>query len=111
FPWALASGGYVVGFIFAAWVVGWFAEKSWDRKYLGLLSMLAANAILYVPGLIWLNIDAAGGDWAKTLEWGLYPFIVGDLMKLYAATLTLPAAWALVNKIRPDADTDDAAGG
>ena len=69
--------------------------------------MLAANVILYVPGLIWLNIDAAGGDWAKTLEWGLYPFIVGDLMKLYAATLTLPAAWALVKKIRPDADTDD----
>ena len=104
FPWAISSGGYIVGFILAAWVVGHFAEKSWDRKSLGLLAMLAANAILYVPGLIWLNIDAAGGDWAKTLEWGLYPFIVGDLMKLYAATLTLPAAWALVRKIRPDTD-------
>ena len=104
FPWAIASGGYIVGFILAAWVVGRLAEKSWDRKSLGLLAMLAANAILYVPGLIWLNIDAADGDWAKTLEWGLYPFIVGDLMKLYAATLTLPAAWALVRKIRPDTD-------
>ena len=109
FPWAISSGGYIVGFILAAWVVGRFAEKSWDRKYLGLLAMLAANAILYVPGLIWLNIDAAGGDWAKTLEWGLYPFIVGDMMKLYAATLTLPAAWALVRKIRPDTDTDNSA--
>jgi biotin transport system substrate-specific component len=101
-PWAIASGGYIVGFILAAWVTGYFAERSWDRKSLGLLAMLAGNVILYVPGLLWLNIDVADGDWAKTLEWGLYPFIVGDLMKLYLATLTLPAAWALVRKIRGD---------
>ena len=101
-PWAIASGGYIVGFILAAWVTGYFAERSWDRKSLGLLAMLAGNVILYVPGLLWLNIDVADGDWAKTLEWGLYPFVVGDLMKLYVATLTLPAAWALVRKIRGD---------
>ena len=69
--------------------------------------MLGGNAILYVPGLLWLNILTAKGDWAKTLEWGLYPFIAGDLMKLYAATLTLPIAWALVRKIRQKTDTDD----
>ena len=124
FPWAISSGGYIVGFILAAWVVGHFAEKSWDRKTLGLLAMLAANAILYVPGLLWLayliatewivpgyspptplgEFIAGDGTWSKTLQGGLYPFIVGDLMKLYAATLTLPAAWALVRKIRPDTD-------
>ena len=125
FPWAISSGGYIVGFILAAWVVGRFAEKSWDRKTLGLLAMLAANAVLYVPGLLWLayliatewivpgtttplgEFIAGDGTLNKTLQGGLYPFIVGDLMKLYAATLTLPAAWVLVRKIRPDADTDD----
>ncbi len=104
FPWSIASGGYIVGFILAAWVTGHFAERAWDRRYLGLLAMLGGNAILYIPGLIWLNIDAAEGDWAKTMEWGLYPFIVGDLMKLYLATLTLPAAWALVRKLKGESD-------
>ena len=99
-PWAIASGGYIVGFILAAWVTGFFAERLWDRKPLGLISMLAGNVVLYVPGLLWLYVDVAGQDWSKTLEWGLYPFIVGDLMKLYLATLTLPAAWALVRKFK-----------
>ena len=99
-PWAISSGGYIVGFILAAWVTGFFAERLWDRKPLGLLAMLAGNVILYVPGLLWLYADVAGRDWAKTLEWGLYPFIVGDLMKLYLATLTLPAAWALVGRLK-----------
>ena len=101
-PWAIASGGYIVGFIFAAWVTGFFAERLWDRKPLGLIAMLAGNVVLYVPGLLWLYIDVAGREWGKTFEWGLYPFIVGDLMKLYLATLTLPAAWALVNKFKQE---------
>ena len=96
-PWDLSSGGYIVGFIVAAFVTGYLAERAWDRKPWGILGMLAGNAVLYVPGLIWLNIDAAEGDWSKTLAWGLYPFIVGDLTKLYLASLALPAAWKLVS--------------
>ena len=107
-PWAISGGGYIVGFILAAWVIGYFAERSWDRKPLGLLAMLAGNVILYVPGLFWLywlistewahpeqgyilaEVIKVDGDWSKTLIAGLYPFVVGDLMKLYAATLALP---------------------
>ena len=80
--------------------MGWLAERGWDRRQWVHLSMFLGNALLYVPGLLWLNIDAADGDWAKTLEWGLYPFIVGDMMKLFLASLTLPAAWALVAWLR-----------
>ena len=53
-PWSIASGGYIVGFILAAYVTGLLAERSWDRKSWGSLAMLAGNAILYVPGLLWL---------------------------------------------------------
>ena len=98
--WSLSSGGYIVGFVAAAALVGWLAERGWDRRQWVHLSMFLGNALLYVPGLLWLNIDAADGDWAKTLEWGLYPFIVGDMMKLFLASLTLPAAWALVAWLR-----------
>ena len=100
-PWDLASGGYIVGFVAAAFVTGYLAERAWDRKPWGILGMLAGNAILYVPGLLWLNYDAAGGDWSKTLEWGLYPFIVGDLTKLYLASLSLPVAWKLLDRFKP----------
>jgi biotin transporter BioY len=80
--------------------------------------MLTANALVYVPGLLWLAY-LIGTDWVapggskpiselisgsdtldKTLKGGLYPFIVGDLMKLLAASLALPAAWALVARVR-----------
>ena len=97
-PWSIASGGYIVGFILAAYVTGLLAERSWDRKSWGSLAMLAGNAVLYVPGLLWLHTFV--GDWSKTMEFGLYPFIVGDLMKLYAASLVLPGAWALVNRFK-----------
>ena len=106
--WSLASGGYIVGFIMAAWLVGRLAERGWDRGAWAPLAMLLGNAVLYVPGLLWLNYDAAGGDWSTTLEWGLYPFIAGDLMKLLLAALTLPAAWALVARLRGRGGAGDA---
>ncbi len=95
--WNLPSGGYIVGFIGAAWVVGRLAERGWDRSWRALIAMLAGNAVLYVPGLLWLRYDLSI-DWATTLDWGLWPFVAGDLVKLYAASLALPAAWALVGR-------------
>ncbi len=100
FVWSIASGGYIVGFIPAAFLVGWLAERGWDRRAWILLSMLAGNVILYIPGLLWLSTFAPAGDkLAATLEWGLYPFIIGDAIKLAAASLLLPAAWSLVNMV------------
>ncbi len=101
FAWSIASGGYIVGFIPAAYAVGWLAERGWDRKPRILLSMLAGNVILYVPGLLWLSTFApAETRWATTLEWGFYPFIIGDAIKLAAASLLLPGAWEVVNLVR-----------
>lgn len=100
--WSIASGGYIVGFVPAAFVVGWLCERGWDRKPRILLAMLAGNILLYIPGLLWLAFFAAPAEsrWATTLDWGLYPFIPGDLIKLYAAALLLPGAWGLVNLIK-----------
>lgn len=102
FVGSIASGGYIVGFVPAVFVVGWLCERGWDRKPGILLAMLAGNIILYIPGLLWLAAFAAPAEsrWATTLEWGLYPFILGDLLKLFAAALLLPGGWALVNLIK-----------
>jgi biotin transport system substrate-specific component len=116
--WNLSSGGYIVGFVFAAYFVGHFAERAWDRKPWSILVMLGSNALVYIPGLLWLfyliasgwvppgasqpisEFIAGNGTLDKTLKGGLYPFIAGDLMKIYLATVTLPLAWALVNRFK-----------
>ena len=93
--WGLASGGYLFGFILAAFVVGLLAERGWDRKPLIIVAMFLGNIVLYVPGLIQLSFFVPEG---KVLEFGLYPFIIGDLIKLTIAVLALPAAWWFVYK-------------
>ncbi len=112
-PWDISSGGYILGFIFAAALVGFLAERHWDRKPWVHLGMLLGNIVLYIPGILWLayligtdwvhpagkplgELIAGSSTWDKALKGGLYPFIVGDLMKLVIASLTLPTAWALV---------------
>ena len=103
--WQIASGGYIVGFIGAAWVVGRLSERGWDRSWRVLLALLAGNVILYVPGLLWLGYWAVDNGWTSgasiipdTLQWGLWPFVAGDLAKLYVASVALPGAWALVGR-------------
>ena len=103
--WNLSSGGYIVGFIGAAWVVGRLAERGWDRSWRVLLALLAGNVVLYVPGLLWLGYWAVDNEWTSgasiipdTLQWGLWPFVAGDLAKLYVASVALPGAWALVGR-------------
>jgi biotin transporter BioY len=116
--WDITSGGYIVGFILAAGLVGFLAERGIDRGPWVQLGMLAGSALIYLPGLLWLGY-LIGTDWVapgasrpvsdlisgsgtldKTLKGGLYPFIVGDLMKLIAAAMVLPAAWALVDRLK-----------
>jgi biotin transport system substrate-specific component len=94
------TGGYLLGFVIAAMVVGWFAERGWDRSRWIVLPMLLGNALIYVPGLLWLHQwQRVVGLEGHTLDLGLWPFVPGDLLKLVAAALALPAAWTLVERL------------
>ena len=95
--WDLASGGYLIGFIPAAFIVGWLCERGWDRKPWIIVAMLAGNAMLYLPGLLQLSLFVPKD---KVFEYGLFPFIVGDLVKLYFASLIVPTAWGLLDRRR-----------
>jgi len=92
--WELASGGYIIGFIAAAYVVGFLCERGWDTKSWIMVAMLAGNIVLYIPGLIQLSFFVPDD---KVMEYGLYPFIAGDMIKLYIAAISVPAAWGLFN--------------
>ena len=104
--WTLPSGGYIVGFIPAAALVGWLCQRGWNRRPWLLAAMLLANAVIYVPGLLQLNLflppDAAAA-WGCADVWqcGLLPFIPGDLVKLIAVSLAVPAGWALLDRFVP----------
>ncbi|HVR66051.1 MAG TPA: biotin transporter BioY [Verrucomicrobiae bacterium] len=90
------TGGYLFGFVAAAAVVGWLAERGWDRNILTMaLAMLIGNVVLYVPGIVWLS-NFTG--WEKVFDYGLYPFVIGDAVKLAAAALLLPAAWQFMRR-------------
>ncbi|MGE0008866.1 MAG: biotin transporter BioY, partial [Parvibaculaceae bacterium] len=90
------TGGYLVGFVLAAALVGWFAERGLDRRVLAMFGvMMLGAAVLYVPGLLWLA-NYTGYD--KVLELGLYPFLWGDLLKAVLAAVAFPAAWSFLGK-------------
>lgn len=91
------SGGYIIGFILAAGLVGWLTERGWDRNIVKMFAaMLAGAVVLYIPGLAWLHQFTNGI--AQTYEWGLEPFIIGDLIKAALAALGFPAAWHLLGR-------------
>ena len=106
--WTLPSGGYIVGFIPAAALVGWLCQLGWNRRPWLLAAMLLGNAVIYLPGLLQLNLflpaDAAAA-WGCADVWqcGLLPFIPGDLVKLIAVSLAVPAGWALLDRFVPGA--------
>jgi biotin transport system substrate-specific component len=93
-----ATGGYLVGFVLAAGVVGRLAELGWDRNLRGsIAAMLIGSVAIYMVGLPWLAI-AAHLDVATTLRFGLWPFIPGDVVKLLVAAGMLPVGWRLVSR-------------
>ena len=94
-----STGGYLAGYVAATVLLGALARRGWDRSAPRMaLAMLAGNVVLYLPGLLWLGMLHG---WDKPiLQWGLTPFIAGDLMKLALAALLLPAVWKLVGRAR-----------
>jgi biotin transport system substrate-specific component len=95
-----ATGGYIVGFVVAAALTGYLAERGWDRRFsTSVTVMLTGNVVIYGFGLLWLHHDL-NVNWPTALEWGLYPFVPGDVVKLYLAALALPGAWKLVERVK-----------
>ena len=93
-----ATGGYLIGFVFASALVGRLAELGWDRRLAGAVAaMFIGNLVIYAFGLPWLMV-AADIPFSKAVELGLTPFVVGDLFKLVLAAALFPAAWWLVGR-------------
>ncbi len=97
-----ATGGYLWGFLIAAVVIGWLAQKRWDREAKSAISaMVIGEIIIFTIGVLWLaqalDVPVAGDVGGRNaLTLGFYPFIVGDVIKLLLAAALLPTAWRFV---------------
>ncbi len=93
------TGGYLVGYALAALALGYAARLGWDRNILLMaVAMFIGNALIYIPGLLWLHQFASG--WEQTLQWGITPFLIGDALKLVLAALVVPGLWKLIGDAR-----------
>ena len=93
-----ATGGYLIGFVAATFVIGFLAERGWDRRHV-LWALLIGNLLIYVPGLLWLGAKDFV-PWEDVLSKGLYPFVPGDVLKLMMVGIVLPFAWVAVDRRR-----------
>ena len=90
--------GYLIGFIFAAGLVGWMAEHRQDRTFSTMFTaFLLGSFVIYVFGVIGL-MATFGFGLPEALEKGVVPFLLGDLIKAAVAGLLLPGAWRLVGE-------------
>ena len=99
------TGGYLMAYPMAAFLVGYLAERGFDRRYLtSVLAMLAGLLMIYACGAAWLGFFARGSvdgtpiGLRAALVAGVYPFIVADLVKLLAAAGVLPGLWRVLGR-------------
>ncbi|NNF70185.1 MAG: biotin transporter BioY [Acidimicrobiia bacterium] len=93
-----ATGGYLVGFIVAAAVTGFLAERGQDRTVWGAVpAILFGTVVIYGMGVTWL-MHVLGTDLADALTKGMVPFVLGDLAKIVVAGMALPALWKLTGR-------------
>ncbi|MBB5347870.1 biotin transporter BioY [Desulfoprunum benzoelyticum] len=86
-------GGYLFGFLIAAWVVGRISESFRQRPVAEIVAMVVGSLIIYAVGVPWLQM-LLGLSLGKALAIGMYPFVPGDLIKI-------AAAYAIVKSVRP----------
>ena len=93
-----ATGGYLVGFIAAAALIGYLAEREQDRSIATAIpAFLAGTAVIYLFGVTWLAHSVGVGT-TEAMELGMVPFIIGDLVKVALAGVALPTAWKAVGR-------------
>lgn len=91
-----ATGGYLIGFIVAAGLIGRLAERRQDRSFATMFTaFIVGSAVIYLFGVVGL-MASTGWPAVEAVEKGVVPFLLGDIVKAAAAGLLLPGAWRLL---------------
>lgn len=90
------TGGYLAGFVVAAALVGFLAERRWDRKpATTVVAMVLGMAVIHLCGAAWLSTFVGP---SAALAQGVLPFLLGDVLKIGAASALLPIAWSQIGR-------------
>jgi len=93
------TGGYLAGYLAAATLCGWLAERGFTRTIPGTAaSILLGTAVIYALGLLWLG-TVVGWD-KPVLAWGATPFLPGEVVKIALASALLSALWRNIGQVR-----------
>jgi len=91
------TGGYLVGFLAAVYIVGILSEIRHDNSTIyTVFSLIVGNLIIYAFGLIWL-VQFVGEVQALTI--GFYPFLVGDIFKIFIGVLVLTGSKKILSLV------------
>ena len=96
------TGGYLLGFVLAAGVIGYLSQRGWNRGR-SLWPMLIGTLLIYAPALVWLTVFNDRFEWpadGKLFSSAFYPFIPGDILKLMAAAAVTGGLWRIVDSRR-----------
>lgn len=95
------TGGYLLSYPFAAFLTGYLAERGFDRRYsTSVLAMAVGLVVIFAFGVPWLALFArpAGIGFEAALHAGLYPFVLGDVFKIFLGAAILPGLWKLIGQ-------------
>jgi biotin transport system substrate-specific component len=99
-----ATGGYLVGFVVAAALLGWLAERRAERHFLPAAGAMAiATLAIYVFGVAGLML-VTGASVSQAIALGVLPFVFGDALKALLAAVLLPSTWAMIGRLDSSAD-------
>ncbi|CAB5099964.1 Substrate-specific component BioY of biotin ECF transporter [Olavius algarvensis associated proteobacterium Delta 3] len=93
------TGGYLIGFLPAVFLIGWISAKRKGNVVYDVVAMIIGTAVIYAMGVSWLKI-LTGMTWGKTLAVGMLPFLIGDALKIAAAVPISKALRPIVNKTK-----------
>lgn len=90
------TGGYLAGFVVMTAMIGWAADRGWDRNVLKFFGVVVvADAVMLAMGFGWLSVLIG---FEKGWQFGVVPFIVPDLVKAALAAALVPAVWSLIRR-------------
>ncbi|HJR59416.1 MAG TPA: biotin transporter BioY [Vicinamibacterales bacterium] len=95
------TGGYLISYPLAAFLTGYLAERGFDRRYsTSVLAMAVGLVVIFAFGVSWMALFArpAAIGFDAALHAGLYPFLLGDVFKIFLGAAVLPGVWKLVGR-------------
>ncbi len=92
------TGGYLIGFIASAWLVGYVSQRGWNRGR-SMWTMVLGMLVVYLPAMLWLRYgDFSWPAAGELFSSGMYPFIPGDLVKAMLAAVVVGLVWKVADR-------------